>query len=219
MEDKDCLDFSLCTICQGQKKGEPTQSLEPDGVLSLWTGLRENEMLTYYHLLQIYDMPRDLETILQESPQLHKSCRLHITRTRKRKSTEATELSVPLSPKQLRSDSTNTPYYTICFLCDKERTTARKNRDRRLLAVTEFDRQTAIHKKAKELQDTKILTKIQGVGSDCVDMIAYGFKYHKICMTTFLNRKPNTESNNSSANPPREEPSISLFSKKSMTKS
>jgi len=56
-----------------------------------------------------------------------------------------------------------------------------------LVLVSSKDRQTKIFPKAKELNDRSMMMKV-GVDAP-VDMIAMDFRYHRICMTTYLNRK------------------------------
>ncbi|GFS26277.1 hypothetical protein ElyMa_001712700 [Elysia marginata] len=108
---------------------------------------------------------------------------------------EYTPLTVGLGKKQKRSDSFGSPYLKkVCFLCERERTTYSKKRDRNLILVSTIDRQRSIHEKAKQLQDVSVLTKIQGFGSECIDMVANDFRYQyrRSCMADFLNRKAQT---------------------------
>ena len=64
-----------------------------------------------------------------------------------------------------------------------------RNDDGKLIKIATGDRQISIWNKAKELNDEKMLHLIQGNGTECVDMIANDFQYHKLCLTQFLNRR------------------------------
>lgn len=87
---------------------------------------------------------------------------------------------------------------TCCFLCEK----SRNPKDRHILVLlSSFDMQHSIHQKAKELGDESILMKIEGHGDSTVDMIANDFRYHRLCMTRFLNRKKEEESSSTGTNP------------------
>ncbi|GFR98062.1 hypothetical protein ElyMa_004491600 [Elysia marginata] len=106
---------------------------------------------------------------------------------------EFTPLTLGLGKKQKRSDNFGSPSLKkVCFLCERERTTYSKKRDRNLILVSTIDRQRSIHEKAKQLQDVSVLTKVQGFGSECIDMVANDFRYHRSFMADFLNRKAQT---------------------------
>ena len=80
--------------------------------------VQDNNLMAMYPLLQTYDTSQNLETMLQKKPLLHKSCRLFITR--KRKVSGATQLSVDVRPKQMRSESKKSPSFKKVCSCVKK---------------------------------------------------------------------------------------------------
>ena len=97
--------------------------------------------------------------------------------------TPAEDISLPTAK---RSSTAKVKYKFCCLLCCKERNT---KGDRKFNLIATALRQKAIQRKAKELGDKEILSKLEGYGETTIDMVAADFYYHKSCLDNFYGQK------------------------------
>ena len=186
------VDFDKCLICQASSS-KPLRALTARGLATFKESILNRKDNVYEKL--IHYLNND-EQFLAQNPKCHKECKSLYTdknkimaaKKRQKYQVEEFDLSEPLPPSSLttRSSMSTINMKKCCFLCDKERDS---KGFKQLVLVSSDDRQHSIHEKAKELNDQLILTKIQGYGTTTLDMVAEDFRYHRLCMTRFMNRK------------------------------
>ena len=188
-------DYTHCIICQAPSQAS-LQILTEKGYQALVFAVEKRNDSVAHRLSE----PVTNNTLLSYNPMYHAKCRnSYINRKtvelkfRKKLGKHAVVEEEPAqeSSHVLTRRSTNTGHpmqlKEECFVCGKSRN---KKGQRNLILVSTLDRQKSILSKAKELCDNNMLQFLQGHGDSCVDMIASGFRYHKLCLDTYLNKKP-----------------------------
>ena len=148
-----------------------------------------------------------LQTIIQHEnqflamkPLCHRGCRSEYTHKRniekytKKRKKKCDDITQDLSVTQTSSAGTSSSTrstkpqidYKACFICNKERDL---KGNRHLFLIATEQRRNSIQEKAKQLNDQDILLKIQGHSCETIDMIAADYRYHKVCMDQYLNRR------------------------------
>jgi len=193
-------DYSSCVICQRGSEAGTLHRLTTTGYSTLLYAVENRDDDVSFRLAHEMVPASDF---LAKQPLLHSSCRGSYTnrktveQKRRRsvsrehlegKSTctdDKDELSGAV-PKTRAVSTSRTDFKTECFICERAR--SRKG-DRKLLLVSSNDRQNAVWQAAKELKDSAMLHKIQGFGTQCTDMVANDFRYHRECMTWYVARR------------------------------
>ena len=104
---------------------------------------------------------------------------------RKRAAEQSTKSYKEDAPSVSNIPRQSVDYKEVCFIWERVRD--RKGIYHKRL-IEDFKRQTAVHRQAKLLKDDALLTKIEGHGETCKDLIAADFRYHQSCMNSFLGR-------------------------------
>lgn len=140
------------------------------------------------------------DVFLSKEPKCHPKCRRLYTNKKtveqmkraqaKRDHAEIEEHGESSVKSITRSEVVKIDYKTVCFLCEKTRD---KSGDRKLVLVATSTRQESIYRKAKYLDDAEVLRKIQGFGSNCMDLIAHDFRYHRTCLTKYMLQSPDSK--------------------------
>ena len=66
-------------------------------------------------------------------------------------------------------------------------------RNRSLLFISTFGEQKSVWDNANDLGDKAMLHKIRGPDTKCTDMVADYFKYHMVCMNSYLTRRVHSQ--------------------------
>ena len=188
-------DFLKCVFCQSSST-ETLNNLTVRGVASFVNAIKAHEGEDIHKRLSshstgnaVIDLLDDSnrETLLTLNPRYHVSCRnFYVYQKRGVKQQKVDQPDVSKEPSRKRR-SQPVDMKRNCFLCEKQSDS--KGVWNTCLVATK-ERQEMIHRKAKEIQDDVILTKIEGHGESCLDMVAADFRYHKSCIKAFYNRKP-----------------------------
>ena len=138
------------------------------------------------------------DTFFSKNPLYHARCRNAYTNRKtveqkcraklKRYEEEDSSQCGTAESSKVSTRSTHAPvqFKEECFVCRKTRD---KKGDRKLILVSTTNRHNLICTKAKELKDNHMLQILQGFGESCADMVASDFRYHKSCLTSYMNRK------------------------------
>ena len=185
-----CMTCNLnkCVICQ-TVLSDPLLSLTPKGLPTFIEALLERKDHVYERLLCAIKIESEF---LSLKPKYHKRCksvytdRNKIKRSRNNSNSEEGGIvnNDTFAPSMSHVSTrarlpTAFDARTCCFLCEKAWDT---KGDHQLIPVETTKRQLSIQNKAKELEHETILTKISGYGDAPMDLIAAGFRYHKIIM-------------------------------------
>ena len=176
-------DFSQCLICEKINNDDPLNNLTKRGLGNFIAALhrRKDSVFDRLHLLI-----EDEDAFLSKKPLLHRTCRSTYTyRYEVRTSHEGTDdenASTSTSKKRKSID-----FKDVCFICEKQRD---KKKNYKLILVASVERQRSFYEQALRLEDQDMLLKIQGLGNECIDMIAADFRYHASCMDNYRNKRP-----------------------------
>ena len=77
-------------------------------------------------------------------------------------------------------------YKHQCFICCKERD---KKGEWKLLLITDLEGHKPIQQKARSLHDEVMLKRLHMFDSGSIDIVAADFRYHRSCMTTYMNKR------------------------------
>lgn len=176
-------DFKKCLICQSDKE-DILYRLTATGMQTLKHALDERRDEVYDRL---WILTHDEERFLSQSPVCHKVCKSMYTHKRPVQIKEEKRLKVDSSNQSKTENRTHAiDFHKCCFICEKDRNI---KGNRTMSLVSSSERVDAIFKQANELQDQSFLSKIRNERYEKVDLIAGGFRYHRSCMTDFMNRK------------------------------
>lgn len=179
-------DFTKCIICQ-QRSDDDLHNLTNKVYDTFFNAAKVRQDDVYERLSSCI---HDKDSFIGKGPKCHRSCRSRYTHKRdlelvakpqKRSKQEETAIK----PMQ-KEGRVNIDYKSCCFICEKARD---KKGERNLILVATDQRQRSIYCKALELQDDKMLLKIQGLGNKPLDMVAADIRYHKSCLDKFMNRR------------------------------
>jgi hypothetical protein len=186
-------DWTKCIICQVDKEDQlascPANSFRTgtSGYETFATNALEFETLGEIpldvDLERLNDGEGIQQTLEKHKAWWHKSCynrfgSYHLTRVRKRKSDEDTELE-ECSPVKTRTSIGAFPQIVVvCFLCGEQ-----GGKDGLHIALTK-DITVNVRKAATALRDRPLLAKI-----GTTDLVAQDAQYHKACLTSLYNRE------------------------------
>jgi hypothetical protein len=91
---------------------------------------------------------------------------------------------------QTRSSSPIPPDDSHCVICSKEYDRFGKKASAK---VSTDQRQSNLMKLAQERNDTELLLKIQGYGTQSSDMVAANVCYHRSCMNKYTSQRSSTD--------------------------
>uniref|UniRef100_A0A8C4QBZ0 Pseudouridylate synthase RPUSD2 n=1 Tax=Eptatretus burgeri TaxID=7764 RepID=A0A8C4QBZ0_EPTBU len=186
-------DFTECIICQKLAK-EDLQRVTAGGLPAITYAVSKMPDDTASRLRD--ELSYGVEAFLQRSPQYHPRCiDAYINKkTVAQKTKSLTELNADEAgsstdsgpPWRILRQSTDTiDFKSTCLICEKQRD--RKGNHKFSFSETS-DGQHSIWEKARELEDSVMLHRIQGDGEQCIDMEAQEFRYHESCIKTYLKR-------------------------------
>ena len=180
-------DFSKCVICQTLLKEESILSITEKGFESFQFAVLNRVDETS---IRLKELVLSKSTFFNKNPKFHRCCSKKYTNKktveqRKRAAEQSTKYCKEDAPSVSKVPRQSVDYKEVCFIC--ERVTDRKGIYQKRL-IGDFKRQTAVHRQAKLLKDDAVLTKIEGHGKTCKDLIAADFRYHQSCMNSFLGR-------------------------------
>lgn len=177
------LNFEQCILCQ-RSTCETVQVVTADAFHYLLQAASEKSDDISVALKQYIDQ-KDL--FLSLNPVYHAQCRRSYTRTAYKRKPEIVNTSIENNEHTCkRINSLGKKSSQNCVICNKDRDS---KGSRKVKQITTFNRQNEIWVKAKELNDSAILHRIQGFGDTCIDMIANDCCYHNLCLLNFLRQR------------------------------
>lgn len=185
MVSTEVMDWKLCVVCQKKTPEAVKCPLKAEGpgdksgaYVSFMANVNEFKILNEMPVPLCLGEDMDVDQLIENQAKWHKSCHLKfcagkLERARKRK---RDELSDDSGPAKRRDHLHRQPLTTDkCIFCEKD--------DARLHEFQTFDANDNVKKMAKDLQDTALLTRIEGG-----DLTALETKYHLACLAGLRNR-------------------------------
>lgn len=179
--------YTLCIICQ-ERIPDSLQSLTIAGYDAFLYAVNNRGDDTAKRLL---DDVKCKDNFLSKHPKYHIKCRSRYTNKKTVEQRKRARLNIndvdDVAKSEIsigtRSGISKVDFKKVCFVCEKTRN---KRDERTLILITTKERQEQVFRKAKFLDDKKMLHKIQGFGDTCMDLIANGFRYHRKCLSPYL---------------------------------
>lgn len=188
-------DYSRCLICQHVSETVPLQQLTPLGYPALLNAVTKRMDEVAFRLER--DIIDEHNFMLHE-PKMHAKCRNSYT-NRKTVEQKIRNVKTTVNNCDESSSSSNTAhmgtrssseqpirYKHQCFICCKERD---KKGEWKLLLITDLEGHKPIQQKARSLHDEVMLKRLHMFDSGSIDIVAADFRYHRSCMTTYMNKR------------------------------
>lgn len=187
-------DFTCCIICQSDSGKQHNVTKQSIVTLKTATNARQDEVW------ERLSADLESETFIEDNkPKWHPKCRniyllkSSYERAEKKRTDGSRNQSMITEDRITPRESSQTrrsmfPKFdskTQCVICCKTYHDHKKPTS----LVTTNDRQNSLHRKAKELDDQALLTRIQGFGDQAIDMVAYDVCYHRVCMNRYMSQR------------------------------